>query len=77
MLTCFQMVLVGGQLGAELAQVVVEHHADRIRAVAVHVDQRVEAALGAGEQPVDGALLVALHVVVVEILEEVLADVLA
>ena len=71
------MVFAGAQLGAELAQVVVEHHADRIRAVAVHVDQRVEAAFGAGEQPVDGALFVALHMVVVEVLQEVFADVLA
>ena len=59
----------------ELAQVIVEDHADRIRAVAVHVDQRVEAALGAGKQPVDGALLVALHMVGVEILEEIIADI--
>ena len=69
------MVFVRSQFGAELAQVVVEHHADGIRAIAVHVDQRIEAALRAGKQPVDGTLLVALHMVAVEILEEVVADV--
>ena len=56
-----------GQLGAELAQVIIEDNADCIRAVAVHVNQRVEAALGAGEQPVDGPLLVTLDMVAVKL----------
>ena len=68
------MILVRGELGAELAQVIIEHHTDRIRAVAVHVDQRIEAALGTGEQPVDGPFLVAFHMVGVELAEEVIAD---
>ena len=59
----------------ELAQVVVQDHRDGIRLVAVHVDQHVEAALGAGEHPVDRALLVHLEVVVVELFEEVAADI--
>ena len=41
----------------------------------MHVYQRVEAALWARKQPVDGALLVALHMVVVELAEEVISDV--
>ena len=65
------------QLADELAQVVVQQDRDRVALIAVHVDQRVERALGAGEHPVDRALLVALHVVGVEILGEILADVLA
>lgn len=43
----------------------------------MHVDQRAERALGAGEHPVDWALFISLHVVGVEILGEVFADVLA
>ncbi len=33
----------------------------------MHVDQRVETAPGAGEQPVDGALFIALHMVIIEL----------
>ena len=43
----------------------------------MHVDERVEAALWAGEKPVDGSLFVAAHMVVVEVLEEISTDVFA
>jgi len=68
------MIFMGGELGAELAQVVIKHQADCIRAVAVHVDQRVKAALRAGEQPIDRALFIALHMVGVELTEEIIAN---
>ena len=68
------MIFVGGELGSELAQVVVEDHADGVRAVAVHINQGIEAAFWAGEQPVDRALFVKLDVVGVELLDEVVAN---
>ena len=37
----------------------------------MHVDQGIEAAVGAGEQPVDRALLVHLDMLFVEVFEEV------
>jgi len=55
-----------------LFQVIIQDHGKRIRAaLAVHVDQGIKAALGAGEQPVDRALLVHLNVFFVEIFNEV------
>ena len=73
----FQPPALGLQRADEFAQVVVEDDRDRVAAIPVHVDQRVERPLGAGEHPVDRALPVALHMVGVEILGEVFADVLA
>ncbi|MNR60562.1 hypothetical protein D3C85_1820790 [compost metagenome] len=40
----------------------------------MHVDQRIEAALGAGEQPVDRSLLVAFHMVGIELAQQVIAQ---
>ena len=57
-----------------LVGMVLEHHADRIWTVAVHVDQRVETAPGAGEQPVDGTFLVAFHMVVIELTQEIVTN---
>ena len=51
---------------------------DGVRLVAVHVDQRLEAVLlAAVEQPVNGALLVDLQMVFIEVVQEVIADDLA
>ena len=72
-----EVALARSELDPEIAQIAVENDADRVRAIAVHVDERVKAALGAGKQPVDGPLLVALHMVVVEVPEKILPDVLA
>ena len=72
-----QAHLLALQLGDELAQIFVQEDRDRVAAIAVHVDQRVERALGAGEHPVDRPLLVPFHVVGVEILGEVPANVFA
>lgn len=66
-----------GQLGAEVAQVVVEDDGDGVGAVAVHVDEDVEAAFVTTEQPVDGTLFVHLEVMAVEIAQEVAANVAA
>ena len=41
----------------------------------MHINQCVEGALGAAEQPVDRAFFIALHMIVVEILEKIVADV--
>ena len=43
----------------------------------MHVDEGVETAFETAEQPVDGPFFVALHMVVVEVLEEIVADTLA
>ncbi|MNL67680.1 hypothetical protein D3C87_1922900 [compost metagenome] len=59
-----------GELFAEIAQVA-EHHTDGIRAVAMQINQRAERPLRAAEQPVDRALLVALHMIGVELAQEV------
>src|SRR5690606_20980578 len=68
-----QIIQTRSELLAEIAQVA-EHHADSIRAISVQVDQCAEGALGAAEQPVDGALLVALHMVGIELAKEVVAQ---
>ena len=62
------------KLRAELAQIVVEDDARRLRTVAVHIDERVEAPLGRAEKPVDRAFFVAFDVVRVKLAEEVVAD---
>ena len=71
------MLALGQEFSPKLPQVVVEDDREGVRAVAVHVNQGVEMPLGAGEEPIDGALLVAFDVVRVEVLEEVATDVLA
>ena len=71
------MVLsTGFQLRLELAQILVEYGRDGRRRVAVHVDESVERPFWAGEQPVDRALFVPLHMVLVERLHEVVAQIL-
>lgn len=70
-----QVPLARAELVLEGAQVVVEDHRHGIWPVAVHVDERVEAAFGARKQPVDGPLLVHFHVMCVKLAREVLADV--
>ena len=70
----FQMALASSQLTIEITQVIVQHHAHRIWTITMKVDQRIEAALGTAEQPVDWTLLIAFDVVVVELLEEIIAD---
>lgn len=46
-----------------------------VRLIAVHIDERLEAALFAAvEQPIDGALLIDLQVVGVEVVQEVIAN---
>ena len=45
----FEVALAGGEFGLEFAQVVVEDDANGVGAVAVHVDEGVEGAVGAGE----------------------------
>ena len=62
------------QFGEKIAEVVVEDDADGVTLVAVHVDQSIEGAFGTTKQPVDRPLFVELDVVVVELLEEVVAD---
>ncbi len=69
------MLKTGLQLGIELAQVLVQHRRDGRRRVAVHVDERVERAVQAGEEPVDRPLLVSLDVILIERLHEVVAQV--
>ena len=64
------------------AKILSQNLTDRTRRIAVHVNKHLEAALGAREHPIDGALSAACHlvggaVVLVEILHEVLAQVLA
>ena len=83
-LFCFRCVATVGKLlqgcdlraqfGEKIAEVVVEDDADGVALVAVHVDQGVEGAFGAAEEPVDGPLFVELDVVLVKLLEEIVAD---
>ena len=72
-----QVFAAGGELGDVLAQIVVEDDADRIGAITVHVDQRVEGALGGREEPVDRALLIPLDMLLVKVFHEILAEIFA
>ena len=65
------------EFGHEFAQIVVEDDADGIGAVAMQIDERVERPFGRGEQPVDRAFLVPLDMLLVKILHEIFADILA
>ena len=69
----------GGAVAAlHLVHIVRADAGDGVRLVAVHVDQRLETVLLATvEQPVDGALLVNLQMIFVEVIQEVIPDDLA
>ena len=68
------MLQTGLQFRPKFPQVVVQNDTNGVRTVAMHVDQRVEAAFRTTEQPVDGPLFIEFDVVTVEFLEEVVAD---
>ena len=65
----------GAVTGLLLVDIVGAHTGDGVRLVAVHINQSLEAVLFAAvEEPVDGAFLVDLQVVGVEVVQEVAAD---
>jgi hypothetical protein len=57
-----EMVETGVEFVDEFAQVFIEDGVDGVPRVAVQVKERLEAAVGTGDEPVDGALLVILGV---------------
>ena len=74
-LVAFQLVDAGGDLALERDDVLGAHPGQRAFVVAVQVDEALEGPLlAAGEQPVDGPLLVHRQVVLVEPGGEVAAD---
>ena len=74
-LVVFELVDAGGDLALKRNDVLGAHPGQRAFVVAVQVDEALEGPLlAAGEQPVDGPLLVDLQVVLVEPGGEVAAD---
>src|SRR5690606_13916889 len=68
-----QIIQTRGELLAEVAQVI-EYHTDGIRTVTMQIDKCAEGTLRTAEQPVDWTLLVALHMVGIELAQEVVAQ---
>ena len=70
-----QLFDAGGDLALQRDDVFGAHARQRALVVAVQIDQALEGLLlAAGEQPVDGPLLVGLQVILEELVAEVAAD---
>ena len=70
-----ELLQAGRHLALERDHVLAPHPRQRALVVAVEVDQALEGLLlAAGKEPVDGALLVGLQVVLEELVVEVAAD---
>ena len=72
-----EMLDSGADLGHQFPEIFIEDDADRIRSVAVQIDQGIERTFGQTEKPVDGAFLVPLDVFFIEIFDKVFTDILA